>query len=165
MKSYSSRVLRWEKVNGCWVRLATHDSYNGYKGWATVPWTGGMRSPIGTYRLTDAGGRLANPGTKMQYHYGPQSYGAGGYAMSRAKLQIFDYVVAVNYNRKAGTTPRANRVLTNRKSSGYWFHVRRLAPTRGCVSMDRSDMKQFAQWLDPAKKPVTIQGPKSVIYS
>lgn len=165
MKSYSSKTARWEKVQGCWVKLSTYETYNGNKGWAIVPWTGGQRSPIGTYRLTDAGGRLRNPGTKMRYHYGPKSYAAGGYGMSQAKLQIFDYVVAVNYNRKAGTTPRANRVLDRRKASGYWFHVRRAFPTRGCVSMSRPNMKQLTQWLDPAKKPVTIQGPKSVIYS
>ncbi|MFZ1362396.1 MAG: L,D-transpeptidase family protein [Candidatus Nanopelagicales bacterium] len=165
MKSYSSKVVRWEKRGKCWFKLSTFDAYNGYRGWAIVPWTGGQRSPIGTYRLTDAGGRLANPGTKMRYHYGPQAYGAGGYAMSRAKLQIFDYVVAVNYNRKAGTTPRANKVLTRKKASGYWFHVRRAFPTRGCVSMSRPNMKTFTRWLDPSKKPVTIQGPRTTIYS
>lgn len=165
MKSYNSKLIRWEKRGRCWVKLSTHSTYNGYKGWAIVPWTGGMRSPIGTYRLTDAGGRLRNPGTKMPYHYGPQAYGAGGYAMNRSKLQIFDYVVAINYNRKAGTTPRANKVRSRKKASGYWFHVRRAFPTRGCVSMSRTNMKTLTRWLDPTKKPVTIQGPRSTIYS
>src|SRR5690606_7449487 len=80
--SYSSKVYRYEKINNCWVRLSVYNSYNGAKGWADPPWSGGLRSPIGTFSLTDAGGRLRNPGTKMRYHYGPQAYGAGGYAMS-----------------------------------------------------------------------------------
>lgn len=164
MKSYESKLIRWEKRGKCWVKLSTYDTYNGYRGWAVVPWTGGMRTPIGTYRLTDAGGRLRNPGTKMPYHYGSRAYGAGGYAMSRAKLQIFDYVVAINYNRRAGTTPRSGKVLDRRKASGYWFHVRRAFPTRGCVSMSRPNMKALTKWLDPSKKPVTIQGPRTTIY-
>lgn len=164
MRSFSSKVVRWEKLGQCWYKLSTYSSYNGYKGWAVVPWTGGLRTPIGTYRLTDAGGRLRNPGTKMRYHYGPQQYDKGGYAQGYSRLQIFDYVVAINYNRKAGTTPRANRVLSRKKASGYWFHVRRVNPTRGCVSMSRGNMRTLTRWLDPSKKPVTIQGPKSVIY-
>lgn len=165
MKSFDSKLSRWEKRGKCWIKLSTNNTFNGARGWAPVPWTGGQRTPIGTYALTDAGGRLRNPGTKMRYHHGPQAYGAGGYKMSNAKLQIFDFVVAINYNRKAGTTPRANKVLTNRKASGYWFHVRRSFPTRGCVSMSRPNMKQLTRWLDPKKRPYTIQGPKKSLYS
>lgn len=159
MKSYNSRVVRWEKIRGCWIKLSTYSSFNGYKGWAVVPWTGGRRSPIGTYRLTDAGGRRRNPGTKMPYDYSP-----AGYRYGNSRNQIFDYVVAVNYNRFQGAPPKSTHVPNPHKASGYWFHVRRAFPTKGCVSLAKKNMKTLVRWLDPAKKPVTIQGPKSVIY-
>ena len=66
--------------------------------------------------LTDAGGRLPNPGTTLPYHYGPQAYSKFGYRMNNKTVQVFDYVVAINFNRNIGKPPRDEGRRTQRSA-------------------------------------------------
>ena len=93
---------------------------------------GSLRSPIGVFSLTDAGGRLRNPGTAMRYHYGPKKYERGGYKISYP-VQLYNYVIAINYNRRIGKPPRNTNQPDRTTGSGYWIHQRGLGSTRGCV--------------------------------
>ena len=153
---------RWEKSAGCWVQLSSWWSLNGFNGWHERPWTGSLRSPLGVFSLTDAGGRLRNPGTKMRYHYGPQRYERGGYKISYP-VQLYNYVIAINYNRRIGKPPRNTNQPNRNTGSGYWIHQRGLGSTRGCVSLTKSQLVTTLRWLTPTARPHIIMGPTQSI--
>lgn len=160
--SYDSRFERWQKVGGCWVNISSDWSLNGAKGWHVRPWTGSLRSPIGVFSLTDTGGRLPNPGTTMRYHYGPQRYERGGYKISYP-VQLYNYVIAINYNRRIGKHPRDTRQPDPTTGSGYWIHQRGLGVTRGCVSLPKRKLRRTLQWLRKADHPFVVMGPQQLI--
>ncbi len=53
---------------GAWKQQATWRGHLGAKGWTNDHHEGDLRTPAGTYTLSDAGGLLADPGTKLPYH-------------------------------------------------------------------------------------------------
>ena len=161
-KSDENTFQRWEKTDGCWVLVSSWWSLNGFKGWHERPWTGSLRSPIGVFSMTDAGGRLRNPGTTMRYHYGPKKYERGGYKI-KYPVQLYNYVIAINYNRKIGKPPRKNIQLTSGTGSGYWIHQRGLGSTRGCISLTKKQLVTTLQWLNPTAAPHIIMGPTQSI--
>ncbi len=160
--SDENTFARWEKTNGCWVMLSSWWSLNGFEGWHERPWTGSLRSPIGVFSMTDTGGRLRDPGTAMRYHYGPKKYERGGYKI-RYPVQLYNYVIAINFNRKIGKPPRKNIQLTQGAGSGYWIHQRGLGSTRGCVSLTKQQIVTTLQWLRPDSAPHIIMGPTESI--
>lgn len=153
---------RWQKYDGCWVQLSSWWSLNGFNGWHERPQTGSLRSPIGVFSLTDTGGRLANPGTPMRYHYGPKKYARGGYKLNYP-VQLYNYVIAINFNRQVGKPPRKNVQLTRAAGSGYWIHQRGLGSTRGCISLTKKQLVTTLQWLSPTAIPHIIMGPTQSI--
>lgn len=164
-KQSSANTIRfWQRADGCWTLTRKIAGRNGFAGWSKRAVDGSGLSPIGAYTLTDAGGRLANPGTKLPYHFGPQSYSAFGYKMNNQRVQIFDYVVAINFNRFIGKPPRdegrPSRAIQN---GGIWFHVNGAGPTRGCISIAQADMAWVLQWLNPSDNPMIVMGPKKAI--
>jgi L,D-peptidoglycan transpeptidase YkuD (ErfK/YbiS/YcfS/YnhG family) len=98
----------------------------------------------------------------MKYHWGPQRWEAGGYRISYP-VQLYNYVIAVNFNRRTGTPPRQNYQLTNSSGSGYWIHQRGLGSTRGCVSLTKSQIIATLRWLDPAEQPHIAMGPQAFL--
>lgn len=163
-RSSYNNVEYWQRSAGCWGLVRKVSGRNGYAGWSTKPTDGSGLSPIGVYSLTDAGGRRPNPGTALPYHYGPQSYAKFGYRMNNKPVQVFDYVVAVNFNRYIGTPPRDER-RPNRKirDGGIWFHVNGAGATRGCVSVSLNNAAWTLRWLNPGEKPMIIMGPSSTL--
>lgn len=159
-RSSVSTVQFWSRRAGCWQLDHAARARNGYAGWHPHPWDGSGYSPIGVFSLTDAGGRLPNPGTKMPYHYGPKSYVSGGYRMNDNATQVFDYVVAVNFNRYTGRPPRDDgRPNPRIPDGGIWFHVGGAGATRGCISISKGEMVLALAWLDPAARPMMVMGP------
>jgi L,D-peptidoglycan transpeptidase YkuD (ErfK/YbiS/YcfS/YnhG family) len=149
---------RWEKINGCWTQLSAWWALNGYNGWSGRPQTGSWQTPTGIFSLTDTGGRLPNPGTSMRYDYGPQWYWRGGYKIDYP-VQLYNYVVAINFNRRIGKPPRDERQPSRRVGSGYWIHERGLGSTRGCVSLTRAQLVVLLRWLTPSARPYIVMGP------
>jgi L,D-peptidoglycan transpeptidase YkuD (ErfK/YbiS/YcfS/YnhG family) len=49
--------------------------------------------------------------------------------------------------------------------SGIFLHANIGAPTQGCVSLPYGDLIQVLTWLNPARHPVVVMGPDSVIRS
>ncbi|MGY0059927.1 L,D-transpeptidase family protein [Streptomyces sp. LZ34] len=142
-----------------WRAVATWDAHNARKGWTGHHVTGDLRSPIGVFPLTDAGGRLPDPGTRLSYDRS-SGFTIGGTGFEGESLAgSFDYVVAINYNRKAGTSPRDwTRPLGQKRGGGIWFHVDHGGPTQGCVSISKKHMKKLLLILDPARHPVVVMG-------
>jgi L,D-peptidoglycan transpeptidase YkuD (ErfK/YbiS/YcfS/YnhG family) len=143
----------WQPVSGPWP------AHNGLRGWTTRHLHSDHRSPIGVFGLTDAGGRLPDPGTKLPYDQ-ESAFTADGTGFEGEPLAgSFDYVVAINYNRDSGTSPLdRTRPLGESRGGGIWIHVDHGGPTQACVSLPRGRMRELLRWLDPAKRPVVVMG-------
>jgi hypothetical protein len=133
---------------------------NAARGWTGHHEQGDLRSPIGVFRLTDGGGRLPDPGTRLTYDHAVQGFTIDGTGAEGEPLAgSFDYVVAINYNREAGTSPRDwTRPLGAGRGGGIWFHVDHDGPTQGCVSLSKANMRTLLRTLDPARHPVVVMG-------
>jgi L,D-peptidoglycan transpeptidase YkuD (ErfK/YbiS/YcfS/YnhG family) len=125
------------------------------------------RTPAGTFPLTEAFGRAADPGSGLPYRvvddqdwwvsdvasplYNQHTRCAAGTcpfdeSASENLLAagaVYDSAVVIDYNR--GGTPGAG--------SAFFLHVTNGAPTAGCVAVDRAALRSLLQWLDPAAAP------------
>ncbi|MFD3452715.1 L,D-transpeptidase family protein [Streptomyces sp. NPDC058691] len=157
--SASSKVVLYERADGGWRPGAVWDAHNGYRGWTDEHYAGDLHSPIGVFGLTDAGGRLADPGTKLPYHRsGAFSIGGTGFE-GEPLAGSFDYVIAINYNRQPGTSPmNGAQPMGASRGGGIWIHVDHGGPTHACVSLSKSHMRQLLRALDPADHPVVVMG-------
>ena len=146
-------VTGWQPASDVWP------AHNAVRGWTDDHVQGDLRSPIGVFGLTDAGGKLPDPGSKLPYDRG-SAFEATGDGVEGEPLEgSFDYVVAINYNRMAGTSPLDwTRPLGDEKGGGIWLHVDHDGPTQGCVSLPRRQMKELLRALDPRKRPVVVMG-------
>jgi L,D-peptidoglycan transpeptidase YkuD (ErfK/YbiS/YcfS/YnhG family) len=157
--SPKSTVVLYERTASGWQAGASWPAHNALKGWTDRHRVGDLRSPIGVYALTDAGGLLPDPGAGLPYDR------SGGFTISGTGFEgepltgSFDYVVAINYNRKAGTTPLDwTRPLGASRGGGIWLHVDHGGPTQGCVSLSKDHMKALLRALDPDRDPVVVMG-------
>jgi L,D-peptidoglycan transpeptidase YkuD (ErfK/YbiS/YcfS/YnhG family) len=135
-------------------------AHNAARGWTDEHHSGDLRSPIGVFSLTDAGGKLADPGTKLTYEHAPIGFTPQGTGVDGESLKgAFDYVIAINYNRKAGMSPRDwTRPMGESRGGGIWLHVDHGGPTEGCVSLAAPVMRTLLRTLDPALHPVVVMG-------
>ncbi|WP_228976034.1 L,D-transpeptidase family protein [Streptomyces sp. DH12] len=146
-------VTGWTAVSDPWP------AHNAAKGWTDHHLQGDLRSPIGVYGLTDAGGLLDDPGAKLPYEQGEGFTVTGNGSLGEPLEGSFDYVVAINYNRRPGVTPLDwTRPWGDERGGGIWIHVDHDGPTQGCVSLERDRMRELLRWLDPEKKPVVVMG-------
>ncbi len=145
----------WTPVGEAWP------THNAVKGWTDRHVQGDRRSPIGVFGLTDAGGHERDPGTELPYDTGPAFVARGTNVEGEPLGDAFDYVVAINYNRKPGTTPLDwTRPLGMGRGGGIWFHVDHGAGTQGCVTLPKQRMRELLRWLDEGSKPVVVMGDK-----
>ncbi len=159
--SYAT-VSRWQWRGGCWSRVGSTRARNGARGWHHKPWDWSYLSPIGIFGLTDAGGRLRKPpGTQLPY-----DRNRAGFQGPPGGEWVFDYVVAINFNRVPGRSPLdLTRPNPKIKDGGIWLHVAGRGATRGCVSISRAQMRTMLRWLDPDQRPVIVMGPRGVLRS
>ncbi|MFJ8626208.1 L,D-transpeptidase family protein [Kitasatospora sp. NPDC093550] len=153
-------VVLWTRTpEGRWLAGETWHGHNGKNGWTTDHNEGDLRSPIGVFSLTDAGGRKDDPGSKLPYDKDPSFVVSGTGFFGDQLAGSFDYVVAINYNRVTGTTPLdPRRPMGAKKGGGIWLHVDHDGPTHGCVSIPEDKMAQLIRTLDPAAHPVIVMG-------
>ncbi|MBY8880554.1 L,D-transpeptidase family protein [Actinacidiphila acidipaludis] len=144
----------WVAAGPAWA------AHNADHGWTDEHHTGDLRSPIGVYSLTDAGGRLPDPGTRLTYDHAPIGFTPQGTGVHGQSLKgAFDYVIAINYNRRTGTSPRDwTRPMGESRGGGIWLHVDHGGPTEGCVSLPATAMRTLLRTLDPARHPVVVMG-------
>jgi L,D-peptidoglycan transpeptidase YkuD (ErfK/YbiS/YcfS/YnhG family) len=152
-------VVLYERTADGWQAGTTWPAHNAFKGWTDHHMTGDLRSPIGVFTLTDAGGRLSDPGTELPYTRS-SGFVANGTGFEGEPLAgSFDYVIAVNYNRVPGTSPQDwTRPLGADRGGGIWLHVDHDGPTQGCVSLAEQHMKELLRALDPDRHPVIVMG-------
>ena len=130
------------------------------------------RTPAGTYNLTQAFGRLADPGTRLAYRvidgwdwwvsdtrsplYNQHARCAPGTCPFDesagenllAQGPVYDHAVVFDYNRT--NTPGAG--------SAFFLHVSNGAATAGCVAVDRASVTGLLRWLDPSAAPLIAIG-------
>ncbi|WP_420716619.1 L,D-transpeptidase family protein [Streptomyces sp. H27-H1] len=120
---------------------------------------GDLRTPIGAFTLTAAGGLLPNPGTRLPYDQSFSFTLRGRDFLGTPLAGSFDYVVGIDYNRVRGTTPLdRQRPLGPEAGGGIWLHVSHGGPTQGCVSLTRQHMEELLLALDPEQQPVVVMG-------
>ncbi|KUO15091.1 hypothetical protein [Streptomyces dysideae] len=157
--SPQATVVLYERTDAGWKAGASRPAHNALRGWTDHHRVGDLRSPVGVYALTDAGGRLSDPGTRLPYHHGPGFTATGTGFEGESLAGSFDYVIAINYNRKPGTSPLDwTRPLGAGRGGGIWLHVDHDGPTQGCVSIAKEHMKELLLALDPDRHPVVVMG-------
>lgn len=146
-------TVGWQPVAGPWP------AHNALYGWTDEHYVNDLRTPIGVYGLTAAGGRLEAPGTELPYVQSP-AFTASGEGFDGESLEgSFDYVIAIDYNRVPGASPLdPTRPLGEERGGGIWLHVDHGGPTQGCVSIPEDRMEELLRILDPAKVPVIVMG-------
>ncbi|MEW2288559.1 L,D-transpeptidase family protein [Streptomyces sp. NPDC047841] len=157
--SATSRVVLWQRTDDGWRPGAVWEAHNGYKGWTDEHYEGDLHSPTGVFGLSDAGGRLPDPGTKLPYHHSG-AFWVGGTGFEGEPLSgSFDYVIAIDYNRQPGTSPMdGTHPMGANRGGGIWVHVDHGGPTHACISVSKTHMKQLLRTLDPADHPVVVMG-------
>ncbi|MER5308664.1 L,D-transpeptidase family protein [Streptomyces sp. NPDC002773] len=145
---------RWTAAAGPWP------AHNALRGWTEDHVAGDLRTPIGVFRLGDAGGRLPDPGARIPYDQ-DREFAISGTGFSGESLEgSFDHVIAIDYNRVPGRTPLdKERPLGPGKGGGVWIHVDHGGPTQACVALEREDLRELLRALDPSRDPVVVMGP------
>jgi L,D-peptidoglycan transpeptidase YkuD (ErfK/YbiS/YcfS/YnhG family) len=158
--SSTTTVTLWSRTpDNRWRPGASWPAHNGYSGWTSDHNVGDLRSPIGVFTLSDAGGLKSDPGSKLPYHQ-DSGFTAPGTGFDGEPLAgAFDYVVAIDYNRVPGSSPLDPREpMGAGKGGGIWLHVDHGGPTHACVSLAEDHMAELVRTLDPAAHPVIVMG-------
>ncbi|MEU1469483.1 L,D-transpeptidase family protein [Streptomyces sp. NPDC005761] len=160
--SNRSTAVLWTRAGPAadWrAALAPWPAHNALNGWTAEHYEGDLRSPVGVFTLTSAGGRLEPPDTAFPYDLSPDFEVEGEGFHGEPLEGSFDYVVAIDYNRVPGTSPLDHtRPLGEERGGGIWIHVDHGGPTQGCVSVTEDRMKELLGILDPAMEPVIVMG-------
>ncbi|OKH99159.1 hypothetical protein A6A06_26670 [Streptomyces sp. CB02923] len=155
--SADATLALYTKTAKGWERTVAWPAHNGRKGWTTDHHEDDMRSPVGVFSLSDAGGVLPDPGAKLPYTHSsaftPPTY------WGKRTWHDFDHVIAVDYNRVKGTTPLdPTRPQGQKKGGGIWLHLDHGNGTSGCVSISKAGMVSLLRTLDPRQHPVVVMG-------
>ncbi|WP_230193709.1 L,D-transpeptidase family protein [Streptomyces coriariae] len=154
-----SAVVLYRRTAAGWQAGRNWPAHNAPRGWSDHHLGGDLRSPSGVYGLTDAGGLLRDPGTRLSYDHGVGFTSPGTGFEGEPLRGSFDYVIAIDYNREPGTSPLDwTRPLGAKRGGGIWLHVDHGGPTHGCVSIAEEHMKELLLVLDPALHPVVVMG-------
>lgn len=157
--SADSTVVLYTRQGTTWTRQKSWAAHNGRKGWTTDHHEGDKRSPVGVFTLTDAGGVLADPGSRLPYTRSA-SFAAPRW-WARSHWHDFDYVIAIDYNRVKGTPPDdPTRPEGEALGGGIWLHMDHGSGTSGCVSLSEDGMRSLLRTLDPDRRPVVVMGDK-----
>ncbi len=162
-------LAAWQRhADGSWSRafgpLTAHLGSDG----VGAPSEYSSHTPQGTWTMTQAFGRLSNPGTSLPYtkvstqdwwvsdvnsaDYNthqvcsagncPFDTGAGENLYNAGP--VYNYAVVMDVNRWPASRGGG---------SAYFLHVTDGGPTAGCVSIDAGALASIMQWLRPASHP------------
>ncbi|MEU6097142.1 L,D-transpeptidase family protein [Streptomyces sp. NPDC047079] len=161
--SPDSTIVLYEKdEDDAWKKAGRWRGHNGREGWTVDHHEGDLRTPVGVFTLSDAGGVLDDPGTLLPYDQG-KSYEVPK-AWGEAHRHDFDYVIAVDYNRVRGTPPNdPTRPNGDEKGGGIWLHLDHGDGTSACVTLPEAGMEYLLRTLDPDQYPVVVMGNREVL--
>jgi L,D-peptidoglycan transpeptidase YkuD (ErfK/YbiS/YcfS/YnhG family) len=177
--STTAQLQAWTRVPGGWARRGGPiTAHVGSAGLTAHPSESLSATPIGSFTLTRAFGRDANPGSGLPYHqttpadWWISQYG-GAYASIYNTMQtcssncpfdtaanspnehlyyetpFYNYAVVINYN----VSP-----VVQGAGSAFFLHVTNGTATAGCVSIPQANLVSIMQWLSPADHPRILIG-------
>ncbi|MFF7208979.1 L,D-transpeptidase family protein [Streptomyces sp. NPDC008238] len=159
-RSADSTIVLYTRQGDLWKRERSWPGHNGKRGWTTDHHEGDRKSPVGVFTLSDAGGVLAEPDSRLPYHR--SSAFAAPRSWSRSHWHDFDLVIAIDYNRVKGTSPLdPTRPQGQSKGGSIWLHMDHGSGTSACVSQSKADMEYLLRTLDPALHPVVVMGDRA----
>lgn len=145
----------------------------GRNGFSADKHEGDGKTPAGRYGFNIMFGQRPNPGVKFPYrvadsqsvwvddvtspYYNTWQENAalkGEHLASSGYATAYAYAAVIAYNMPN---------VVSGKGSAIFLHVSTGGPTAGCVSIAQSNLLKVLRWLDPAKNPVIVMGPSSVI--
>jgi L,D-peptidoglycan transpeptidase YkuD (ErfK/YbiS/YcfS/YnhG family) len=167
LQTFEKGTTGWRPV---FPAMAAHI---GRAGFSADKHEGDLKTPAGKYGFGTMFGQRANPGVKFPYrqadsqsvwvddvkspYYNTWQENAalsGEHLASSAYATAYAYAAAIAYN--------VNPIVKG-KGSAIFLHVSTGGGTAGCVSVAQSNLLQVLRWLDPAKAPIIVMGPTSVI--
>lgn len=161
-QSESGELTFYERTDDKWTKRKTFPTHNGSNGWLADRREGDRTTPIGVFTLTDAGGYRKDPGTELDYTRDRGLPASATVAYGEEYSRVFDYIVAIDYNRKPGTPPTdRTRPLGWEKGGGIWLHLDHDSGTNGCVTLEEKDLLWVMRTLDPEAQPHIAMGPVS----
>jgi L,D-peptidoglycan transpeptidase YkuD (ErfK/YbiS/YcfS/YnhG family) len=181
--STTATLTAYENDGSGWYQVfGAMPAVDGANGWlpGQSRSAGDDTTPEGMYAIGPTMyGTDADPGTKFAYHqlvcgdwwdedsssptYNTFQHVACGttppYAADSEALwtvgNAYPSMAVIDYN----TPP------TGPLGSGIFLHADVGAPTQGCVSLPLGDLDAVLDWLNPARHPVIVMGPDSVVRS
>lgn len=152
---------------------AAMPAFIGRAGFSADKHEGDLKTPAGKFGFGIMFGQRANPGVKFPYRVpdsqsvwvddsSTPSYNTwqqnaaltGEHLASSGFSRPYAYAAVIAYN--------SNPVVPG-KGSAIFLHVSTGGGTAGCVSLNQPQLLQVLRWLDPAKNPIIVMGPSSVI--
>jgi L,D-peptidoglycan transpeptidase YkuD (ErfK/YbiS/YcfS/YnhG family) len=172
--STAATVQTFEKDAGGWHAVfAPMASLIGRHGFSANRTEGDGTTPTGKYSFGTMFGQQPSPGVKFPYrqpdaqsvwvddnaspYYNSWQENAalsGEHLTSSGFARPYAYAAVINFNMSP---------VVPHKGSAIFLHVSTGNPTAGCVSVAQSNLLQILRWLDPARDPVIVMGPTSVI--
>jgi L,D-peptidoglycan transpeptidase YkuD (ErfK/YbiS/YcfS/YnhG family) len=171
--STRATVTAWQRGPGGWTAvvgpLSARIGRDGVGAASERVW----RTPAGTFPLTQAFGRLGNPGTGLPYRvldsrdWWVSDVTSGLYnqharcapatcpfdtSVSEHLVDenpAYNYAVVIDYNM---------RPVVAGKGSAFFLHVSNGGYTAGCVAISQSGLTAVMRWLDPAADPLIAIG-------
>ncbi|MFE1289438.1 L,D-transpeptidase family protein [Streptomyces sp. NPDC058751] len=158
--SADSTAVLYTKSGTAWKKTRGWDAHNGRKGWTTDHHEDDRRSPVGVFTLSDAGGVLDDPGSRLPYTQSETFQAPHGWP--KRYWHDFDYVIAIDYNRIKGNPPNdPARPWGDHRGGGIWLHMDHGSGTSACVSLSRAAMEYLLRTLDPERHPVVVMGDRA----
>lgn len=160
----ASTLTMYEYRDSEWQQVKTFASHNGRSGWRENRTEGDETTPAGVFSLSDAGGTLKDPGSKLPYSQDVNLSATAQNVYGPDYAQVFDYVIAIDFNRVTGTPPTDTERPQGRKiGGGIWLHVDHGKGTNGCVTVQKDGMAWLLRNLNPDKNPHIIMGDQAFI--
>jgi L,D-peptidoglycan transpeptidase YkuD (ErfK/YbiS/YcfS/YnhG family) len=181
--STTATLQAWNRApGGGWLRYGSPVlAHVGSDGLSTAPSEFRSATPIGSFTLTQAFGRDANPGTSLPYLQTNPSdwwisqtdnsvkgcyntlqtaapspgcpYTRGGSNEQLYATSLYDYAVVIDYNTRNSPTG-----VVPQAGSAFFLHVTDGTPTAGCVAIPMSNLVTIMRWLTPAAHPRILIG-------
>ena len=173
----TATLQTWSRQGSGWKRIGPAVAANlGSAGMTAHPSESLSATPEGSYTLTQAFGRDANPGTALPYRqttpadwwisqpgplYNTLQHCAAHCAFTLGApnehlyytTPFYDYAMVIDYN-----TANSPTGVRQGAGSAFFVHVSNGTPTAGCVSMPRDQLVRIMQWLRPAAHPRILVG-------
>lgn len=171
-RSTTATVTGWERRGGSWVvargPVAAHLGAAGIGPSSESA----ERTPAGTFGITRAFGRAANPGTALPYdRVGANDWWVSDTASPQYNTHqrcrpgscTFDEKASENLQAAGAAYDHAIVIDANTHpvrpgaGSAYFLHIGS-APTAGCVAVPRAAVVDLLRWLRPGARPMMVLG-------